>query len=749
VNVAILIGRFPPRDVGDAEQQAHRWASFLAARGHRVTVITRRYPGGPPVETRDGFTIVYTPIALTGLFRSLFDLAASLIVYRRIKPRPHFTLAFQTFTSGWISGFIDVFQRIHSVVWVRGENEYRFDRHPELFEPSMFAWRQARRVLVQSVSQREALLAQVRRQDVLRADRMRERMVVIGNGVDLPRVVVEGGTDWLFVGRLVAHKGVGVLLDAIAALPVAARRPLWIVGDGPERAALTAKACALGVNARFEGFKEHEALPGYYARARAILAPSFEGEGLPSTVLEAMAHGLPVLATDLPGVAEAVAEGGRIVPVGDAGALAQSLTAFADPAAHATMARCARAAAEAASWDTLGSRLEQVLGEVAVRSPRVWIVSPNPSSRGGIAAVARQIATSRLSRRFRISMLPTYTPGSTLARIWRGGVGVFQILSMITLRRPDMVHIKVASGGSFVRKLAVGAICRARGVPVLAHVHGGGFDHFLTHSPPLVARLARWWFGGTAQVLTLSDRWAEKLKPIFPNATIEVLPNPIEVKRFDDLAQARFNLPVPALPPPLDSARTAVFLGDLLPRKGVYDLVAAWAEVVREFPGARLVLAGTGERAELKTAVEAAGMSHAVHLPGWVDFDAKRKLLAEADLFVLPSYIEGVPISLLEAMAAGLPSVLTPVGGVLDTVDDGCEVLIVPVGDRAALARAIVHLLGSPEYARQMGESARRRVAQYDIEVYVDKLSGIYDRIIAQGPRRGRKSPEMEEASRR
>ena len=86
----------------------------------------------------------------------------------------------------------------------------------------------------------------------------------------------------------------------------------------------------------------------------------------------------------------------------------------------------------AAAWDGLLARLERELGEVAIRNPRVWIVSPNPSSRGGIAAVARQIATSRLSRRFRISMLPTYTPGGKLARMWRGGVGVLQGPAMIS-----------------------------------------------------------------------------------------------------------------------------------------------------------------------------------------------------------------------------------------------------------------------------------------------------------------------------
>jgi glycosyltransferase involved in cell wall biosynthesis len=744
VNVAILIGRFPPHDVGGAERQADRWAAWLAARGHRVTVITRRWPGRPAREERDGFTIVRTPIAFAGAPRTLFDLVATTLAYRRIRPRPHLTLAFQTFASGWIAGFIDVFQRVHSVVWVRGENEYRFDRHPGLLAPSLFAWRQARRILVQSALHRERLLDQVRRGHPFRAERLAQRVMVVGNGVDLPAAPIEGGRDWLFVGRLIAHKGVATLFEAVASLPAAARRPLWIVGDGPERAALEARAKSLGVDARFEGVQERAALSGYYARARAIVLPSLEGEGLPNALLEAMAYGIPAVATDLAGVSEVVGDGGRVVAPGDPTALGAALTALDDAPAHAAAAAAARRVAEGFAWDVVGARLEAILSEVAVRSPRVWIVSPNPTSRGGIAAVARQIATSRLSRRYRISMLPTYSPGSMFERVWRGGLGILQVGSMILVRRPDLVHVKVASGGSFVRKLTVGAICRVRHVPVLAHVHGGGFDHFLTHSPGWVARVARWWFAGTAEVLTLSDRWTERLRPIFPNANIDVAANPIETARYDDIARARFARPLPDAPSPPAAPRTALFLGDLVRRKGVYDLLDAWVQVIAAFPGARLVLAGTGQAADITARATALGIAHAVELPGWVELEEKRRLLGEAEVFVLPSYIEGVPISLLEAMASGLPSIVTPVGGVLDTVTGGQEVLLVPTGEPAALARAVKLLFASPAEARRLGEAAHRRAAEFDIEVYVDRLAASYERIIAKSPRRGRKPPEEE-----
>jgi glycosyltransferase involved in cell wall biosynthesis len=503
-------------------------------------------------------------------------------------------------------------------------------------------------------------------------------------------------------------------------------RPILVAGYA--RAGHEALARERGVDARFTGFVERQRLAALYARARAVVLPSVEGEGLPNALLEAMAHGVPAIATDLPGVAELVGAGGRIVPPGDPAALAEAIAALADPAERSAAALAARARAEEFSWDAITDRLEGVLAEVVPRAPRIWMVSPNPTSRGGVAAVARQIAVSPLTRRYRFSMLPTYAPGSMAMRLYRGAAGILQIATMLLLKKPDLVHIKVASGGSFARKVVVGAICRLQGVPVLVHVHGGGFDHFISTAPAPVRAAARWLLEGTPQVLTLSDRWAAKLQPLFPRAHIDVLPNPIDVSKYDDLAQARF-----ARPPVVETAPVALFLGDLLARKGVDELVAAWPEVLRRFPHARLVLGGTGDAAGLRASARALGIEERIELPGWLELEAKRGLLAEATVFVLPSHVEGVPISLLEAMASGLPSVVTPVGGILDAVSDEGEALIVPVQDPAALARAILRVFESPALARRLGEAARTRVEEFDVPAFAAHLDRIYRRILGHG----------------
>ena len=728
MNVGILIGRFPPHDVGGAERQADRLAAALAARGHQVTVITRRWPGRAPGEKRDGFTIVRTPVALGGAARSAVDAAVTLRAIGALSPRPDVLLGFQTYISGTIAGLADVAFGIPSVVWVRGENEYRFDRRPDLYTPSKFAWRQARRILVQSAAHRERLLVQVARKNPLLAERLLPRLEVLGNGVEVPERAVEGGEDWLYVGRLIGHKGLPVLFDALArAQGTAAERPLWVVGDGPERKALELQARRQRVDARFVGMVGRDALPGYWEKAAAVVLPSTQGEGLPNALLEAMAAGVPPIATALPGVEELVDGVGRVVPVGDAASLAGALAGLADPVERRRLAAAARSRAATRAFGVIARELEGVLEAAARPAPRVWLVAPDPGSPGGVAAVARQVLVSPLSRSYRLCMFPTYRRGSTVARVWRAAMGLGRIAAGLVVRPPDLVHIKVASRGSFARKVTVGGLCRLRGVPVLVHVHGGGFDRFVEGSPGTVQRLAHWLLESTPQVLSLSERWAERLRPLFPRARIDVLSNPVEVARFDDLARARFASNHPGEP-------LALFLGDLVERKGVYDLVAAWAEVVRAVPKARLVLCGSGEIDRVRAAAEAAGVGDRVELPGWVGHEEKRRLLGAATLFVLPSYIEGVPISLLEAMASGLPSVVTPVGGVLDAVADGTEAVVVAPGDRAALAQATIRILTTPAFARGLGEGARRRVEAFDIGAYADRLDRVYRSILDGAP---------------
>ena len=171
---------------------------------------------------------------------------------------------------------------------------------------------------------------------------------------------------------------------------------------------------------------------------------------------------------------------------------------------------------------------------------------------------------------------------------------------------------------------------------------------------------------------------------------------------------------------------SAVTIARLSPEKDIDSLLRAVAIIRETFPSFRLEIAGDGAcMADLQATARELGVEdHALFLGQVRDV---RALLEGASLFVLPSLTEGVSLTLLEAMACGLPVVATRVGGTPEVVVDGETGLLVSPTSPAELAQAILNLLQDPERSRQMGVKARQRIEQYfDIRHMVSKYEAIY-----------------------
>jgi glycosyltransferase involved in cell wall biosynthesis len=173
-------------------------------------------------------------------------------------------------------------------------------------------------------------------------------------------------------------------------------------------------------------------------------------------------------------------------------------------------------------------------------------------------------------------------------------------------------------------------------------------------------------------------------------------------------------------------------MGDFSLRKGVRDLIAAIPRVAEHVPSARFVLCGSDHNGDIHGAVRIAGVEDFVEMPGFVSGQDKLEWLQRASVFVLPSYAEGMPVAILEAMAVGLPIVTTPVGATPDVVEDGVNGFLIEPGDVSQLAARLIQLLQDENLRREMGQRNREKVlAEYDISVFVDRLSQVYEELAA------------------
>jgi glycosyltransferase involved in cell wall biosynthesis len=224
--------------------------------------------------------------------------------------------------------------------------------------------------------------------------------------------------------------------------------------------------------------------------------------------------------------------------------------------------------------------------------------------------------------------------------------------------------------------------------------------------------VVRFFLDRAACVIVLSDRWQVWLRGITRNPRLVCIPNPVAmVAKGADTGRGGIVL----------------FLGRLERDKGVFDLLEAISALRVTVPDIRLVCAGDGDLKSVARYAERLDIADAVSLPGWIGPADKQLLLERAAVLVLPSYAEGLPMSLLEAMAAGVPVVATSVGGIPDLVVDGVNGFLFAPGDTAALARLLRALVLDPELGRRAASAARETVRlRFSADLVLGQLEKVY-----------------------
>lgn len=254
------------------------------------------------------------------------------------------------------------------------------------------------------------------------------------------------------------------------------------------------------------------------------------------------------------------------------------------------------------------------------------------------------------------------------------------------------VHVNMAERLSLFRKSVVIAVCRALGVPVVLHLHAAQLHHFYRGLPKPLQRLTRWIFSLPARCIVLGHA-AER----FVTEELEVDANKVEI--------VINGVPAPAIPRRVrmpDSAFRILFLGNLSERKGVSDLLKALAQPGFDRQRLMVSIAGGGDIEGYQKLANELGVNDFVRFEGWADQAKASELLAASDILVLPSYDEGLPLVILEALANGVAVVCTPVGEIPSVLSDGVNASFVMAGDIAGIALGLQKVINSGELRNRL-----------------------------------------------
>jgi glycosyltransferase involved in cell wall biosynthesis len=307
-----------------------------------------------------------------------------------------------------------------------------------------------------------------------------------------------------------------------------------------------------------------------------------------------------------------------------------------------------------------------------------------------------------------------------VAKAWVFATAVVRFMRL--LPKADIIHLHFSIGASVWRKSILTAIARLFGTPCVLHAHGGEFHEFFPRLPSLLQRWIVRWLKGSQRLIVLSESWKRYYLLTFalPEEHVEILPNAIE---WPAQVPHRVNKPTTSL----------LYLGRYQQSKGPLRLVNALRLLPDEvLTKTHLVMAGDGDVESVRREVSAHGLEQRVTVLDWVNAEQRNSLLAGADVFVLPSLNEGLPMSILEAMSWGIPVVTSPVGGIPEVVQDGFNGFLVPPEDIPALANALRRLIEDEPLRLQMGANARVSVEHLDIRRYWEKLEGIYRAVLSE-----------------
>lgn len=349
----------------------------------------------------------------------------------------------------------------------------------------------------------------------------------------------------------------------------------------------------------------------------------------------------------------------------------------------------------------------------------VLMVGPDRSLRGGIVSVVDGYYGAGLPDLCR--RCDYYSTGV-------GGNVVLKSIAFIKalikyeriLDRYEMVHLHMGPRGSYWRKSIMARIAKRHGKKVILHEHSGEFARDFDEGTETYRKSVIRTFEAADRVVLLSEEWRDYFTSRICVANkIVVLHNGVEVpqKTCDSC-----------------SYQDVLFLGRLDARKSPDVLLRASREVLQRYPDMKIVFGGDGHPERYRALAEDLGIADRCEFCGWVSGHDKECLFAKTGIYCLPSKHEGMPMSVLEAMAHGIPVISTRVGGVPQVINNGVNGFLIDVDDVQTLSGVLAELAGSPSLRREIGMAGRNTVEnRFSIDAAIECLVDVYESLHREG----------------
>lgn len=342
----------------------------------------------------------------------------------------------------------------------------------------------------------------------------------------------------------------------------------------------------------------------------------------------------------------------------------------------------------------------------------LFIAPGNKNSKGGIGLCVNNF--SKYMEPFKL--IVTHRFHSKLLNTIYFPVCVFELIfRLVTDSEIKIIHIHGASKGSFYRKYILFSILRKLfNKKLIYHIHGGGFRDFYLESSVFIQKRVRYVIQSADVVICLSEKWKHFFSSAFRPKRLVILNNMI-------IPPKKPNKIV------INGKLQFLFLGLIGDNKGIFDVLKTISKSRADLEGKmNLKIAGNGEIGRLQEAIIDWGLEDIVQFEGWVDSEKKDQLLRSSHIFILTSYKEGLPLSILEAMSYSLPIIASHAGGIPDLLHKYTNGILVDAGNQEEIKRAILKLCDNQNQIQIYSERSAKGVVDFYPNRVLKTLFSIY-----------------------
>lgn len=340
---------------------------------------------------------------------------------------------------------------------------------------------------------------------------------------------------------------------------------------------------------------------------------------------------------------------------------------------------------------------------------KVLMCGSSLSVKGGMVSVIKNYLGYSNWDDIKIEYIPTHIEAGKVKKTVFFLYAYCRIVLLILCNKCDVIYLHTAERGSFYRKVIIGKTAKLFGKRVIMHHHAAQFEEFYSKLPPKKKHFVSTALEKMDLNIVLCGYYATMFQAISPKARFKILYNAVYTYESNPYHQ---------------NANYILFLGELGKRKGVYDLIAAIQKMDATLSdNIKFCICGNGEICEVEKQLVRYGIRDRVAHLGWIDGEEKKKILDNTMINVLPSYNEGMPMTILETMAAGIPNISTNIAAIPEVIDDRKNGILIEPGNIEQLVNAIKLLASDANLRKEYSENAWKSISkEFSVNDHIAKL---------------------------